>query len=104
MSSYKIPDVLFKHCGVPIPEKEYKFHPSRKWRLDYAWPDTKLAVEIEGAIWINGRHTRGSGFSKDMEKYNTLTLWGWHLLRFEPNKINYAMIKAAISYYTKRSH
>lgn len=79
---------------VPIPE--YKFHPTRKWRIDYAFPDVKLAVEIEGGVWTRGRHTRGAGFKGDMEKYNALTEAGWHLLRYEPKKIDYDQIKRVI--------
>ncbi|MGI0119640.1 hypothetical protein [Zooshikella sp. RANM57] len=44
---------------LPKPETEYIFHPSRCWRFDFAWPDRKLAVEVEGGGWSNGRHTRG---------------------------------------------
>ncbi len=73
-----------KAAGLPKPEREYKFHPTRKWRLDFAWPDHNLAVEIEGGIWTGGRHTKGSGFEKDLEKYNSVTAWGWKLYRFSP--------------------
>ena len=68
-------------AGLPEPEREYKFHPTRKWRFDLAWPYDKLAVEIEGAVWVRGRHTRPSGFIGDCEKYNTATLAGWRVLR-----------------------
>ncbi|HNC42202.1 MAG TPA: hypothetical protein PK522_10495, partial [Nitrosomonas sp.] len=54
-----------------------------------AWPDYKLAVEIEGGVWIKGRHTSGSGFMKDMEKYNALTMLGWSLLRYTPKQTSY---------------
>tara|TARA_R110000824_G_scaffold43665_1_gene127440 strand:- start:923 stop:1135 length:213 start_codon:yes stop_codon:yes gene_type:complete len=47
----------------------------------------KVAVEIEGAIWVQGRHTRGSGFVKDMEKYNEATFYGWKVLRFSTNDV-----------------
>jgi len=67
---------------------EWLFHPTRKWRTDYAFPDLKIAIEIEGGAWSNGRHTRGSGFIKDMEKYNNYTLLGWRLLRFQPKDKN----------------
>lgn len=67
--------------------KEFKFHPARQWRLDYAIPDRKVAVEVEGGVWTEGRHTRGSGFVKDMEKYNELACLGWLLIRCTPSKL-----------------
>jgi len=72
---------------IENPECEYKFHPTRKWRVDICWPDQKLAVEIEGAVWTGGRHVHPTGFVKDMEKYNTLSLMGYHLLRFTPQQM-----------------
>ena len=49
---------------------EYRFNPDRRWRFDFAWPDKKVAVEMEGGIWIKGRHNRGRGMINDMIKYN----------------------------------
>lgn len=66
---------------------EYRFNPKRKWRLDYAIPSIKVAIEVEGAVWANGRHTRGSGFIKDMEKYNALSVSGWTLIRVTPSTL-----------------
>lgn len=66
---------------LPEWEIQYRFAKPRRWALDFAWPVLKLAVEVEGAIWAGGRHTRGSGFQKDVEKYNELAILGWSLLR-----------------------
>jgi len=63
-------------------EREYRFHPVRKWRFDFADPQRKIAVEVEGGIFTNGRHSRGSGMRSDMEKYNAATMLGWRVLRF----------------------
>jgi len=68
--------------GLPSPVKEYRFHPTRKWLFDFAYPDQKIAIEVEGGTWVQGRHSRGSGFQADCEKYNTATLLGWKVLRF----------------------
>jgi very-short-patch-repair endonuclease len=69
------------------PVREYQFHAIRKWRFDFAWPDIRLAVEIEGGIWTGGRHTRGKGFVGDCEKYNEASLMGWTVLRFPVDQI-----------------
>ncbi|HNT51905.1 MAG TPA: hypothetical protein PK344_14735 [Syntrophorhabdaceae bacterium] len=73
--------------GLPEPEREYPFHPERKWRIDLCWPDVKLAVEIEGGAFLYGRHNRPASFIKDIEKYNALTLAGYRLLRFTPKQL-----------------
>lgn len=69
------------------PEREYVFHPTRKWRFDFAFRDVKLAVEVEGGIWINGAHNRGAHFSSDCEKYNACCELGWRVLRYTDREI-----------------
>lgn len=75
--------LLFQIRALQLPEpvREYKFHPTRRWRSDFAWPDCRLLVEVEGAHWTNGRHTRGSGFEADCEKYSEAALNGWAVIR-----------------------
>lgn len=67
---------------LPTPEREYRFHETRMWRIDFAWPSYNLLVEAEGGVFSRGRHTRGVGFIADAEKYNTATLMGYRVLRF----------------------
>jgi very-short-patch-repair endonuclease len=67
--------------NMPPWETEYRFHPKRRWRLDFAWPDRKVALEIEGGNYAGGRHTSGAGFEKDCEKYNEAACLGWTVLR-----------------------
>lgn len=63
---------------------EYKFHPTRKWRFDYAWPDMKIALELEG---FGGGHQFNKGFRKDLDKYGEAWALGWRVLR-----VSYAMM------------
>ncbi len=65
----------------PALEREFRFHPTRKWRSDFAHIPSRTLIEIEGGIWINGRHNRGAGFITDIEKYNEATLAGWRVFR-----------------------
>ena len=67
---------------LPIPEREVQWHPTRKWRSDFIWKDKMVIAECEGATYTYGRHTRGGGFEKDCEKYNTATLMGYSVYRF----------------------
>lgn len=73
--------------GAPAPEREFRFHPTRKWRLDLAWPALKLGVEVEGGIYRGGGHTHVKDLKRDMEKGNALALLGWRLLRFHGDQV-----------------
>ena len=86
MKAYGLFEAMLRSKGLAF-EREYKFHSVRKWRADYAFPSIRLLVEIEGGAWIGGRHTSGSGFVADMEKYNAATLLGWSILRFQPAEV-----------------
>ncbi len=68
--------------GLPEPRTELEFHPSREWRLDLAWPDRMLAVEVDGGVWTRGRHLRPKGYIEDCVKLNSALLLGWRVLRF----------------------
>jgi very-short-patch-repair endonuclease len=77
-------DALVFQIGViklPPPVLEHRFHPTRKWRFDLAWPDKLLACEVEGGTWINGAHSRGAHFESDCEKYDEAVILGWRVLR-----------------------
>ena len=62
-------------------EREYRFHPKRRWRFDFAWPDKKVAVEIEGISYEGGRHQRVGGFLEDCLKYEAALMLGWKVYR-----------------------
>ena len=79
--------VICKTDLKEVCEKEFKFHPVRKWRFDYAFPEHKIALEVEGGVWTGGRHTSSVGFLNDMEKYNTATLMGWRVFRTTPDDL-----------------
>ena len=66
--------------------REYRFYPSRMWRFDYAIPSLRIAIEIDGGIWIQGRHNRPSGYVGDMEKFNAAATLGWVVLKFTPQE------------------
>ena len=83
-------------AGLPIPQAEYRFHGIRRWRFDFAWPEAHISLEVEGGQWISGRHNRGSGAIKDMEKYNHAAAMGWLVFRVDPKKVYSACVGSLI--------
>lgn len=81
-------------CGGPKLEREHAFETGRKWRFDFAHPETNIAIEIEGGIWSKGRHVTPGGFIKDCEKYNTAALRGWLVFRLTDKQITVPMVEA----------
>jgi very-short-patch-repair endonuclease len=70
--------------------QEYVFAPPRKWRFDFAWPASRIALEVDGGVWVSGRHTRGAGWLKDAEKMNEAAAMGWRVLHITPQQMTEA--------------
>ena len=82
-------DQIFR-AGLPAPEREYRFHPSRRWRFDFAWLSWKLAVEIDGGTFARGRasgHTSIAGMARDREKDAEAAILGWTTLRIDSKHV-----------------
>ena len=88
--------------GLPEPVKEYRFHPQRRWRIDYYFEANgrKVGLEVEGGVWTGGRHIRGKGFTGDMEKYNAAAGMGITIVRVVPGYLlkieTFELIKKAL--------
>lgn len=66
-----------------IPTEQYRFHPIRKFRFDFAWPRLKVAIELDGfgrGRW--GGHQTHKGMSSGYEKQNLAIENGWVVLRY----------------------
>lgn len=77
-------------AGLPRPVGEFPFAlqtERRRWRIDWCFPEARIAVEVEGGYSVNGRHTRTAGFLNDLDKYNALACHGYRLLRVTPRQV-----------------
>lgn len=72
---------------IPEPIKEYRFLPPRRFRFDFAWPDIKFAVEVDGNVYHKGRHTTGAGYSRDCEKFALAAIEGWRVIRVTTGQV-----------------
>jgi very-short-patch-repair endonuclease len=86
-----------------VVEREYRFHPDRRWRFDFAVPAIRLALEAEGGNWSAGRHVRGRGFASDCEKYAEAAILGWTVLRFTTEQIEDGYARDAIVRWLERA-
>lgn len=80
--------LLCKLSGLPMPVVEYTFHPSRRWRWDYAWPEEKVALEVDGGNFVRGAHVRGARILKTHEKLNAAAALGWRVLYTVPRQLH----------------
>ena len=74
--------------GIPLPLRNHRFAlPDRKWELDLIWPGSMVAVEVQGGLWILGRHVQPEGYENDCRKANEAVRRGWKLYRVTPSMI-----------------
>ena len=88
--------LLWQIAKGPALEREFRFHAKRRWRSDFAHLDSRTLIEVEGGIWINGRHNRAAGFNADLEKYLEAGLLGWRVFRLGPDQITMANVERLV--------
>lgn len=77
----------------------------RRWRFDFLLQpaELKIAIEVEGGVFTQGRHTRGSGFTNDLIKYNEALLMGFSVLRYTTAQINGIALDQIPAFYKQKS-
>ena len=91
MATSKLEDSFMEQlAGAQLDQglvREHRFSESRRWRIDFAWPHIKLAVEVQGGIFNRGRHCRPLGMMNDWHKMFEGTLLGWTWVMVGPVEI-----------------
>ena len=65
--------------GLPEPVQQQPVAiGNRHYRIDLAYPEHKIAIEIDGWEY----HRSRSAFEDDRNRANDLVVAGWHVLRF----------------------
>jgi very-short-patch-repair endonuclease len=81
---------------------EHKVCDGRRFRFDFADPVSRVAIEVEGGVWTAGRHTRGTGYGKDCEKYNEAGFGGWQVFRFTADMITVPNLERLVRFVRLR--
>ena len=67
---------------------QFRFAPPRRWAFDRAWPDLKVAIEVQGGIWRSkGAHNTGPAIKRDCEKGAEALVLGWLVLHVTPDQV-----------------
>jgi very-short-patch-repair endonuclease len=75
---------------------QHRFHPTRRWRFDFAHLGSKVAVEIQGGIWSHGAHVRGGQYQRDRAKIVTAQELGWIVYELTPQQITCEWIERIV--------
>ena len=69
--------------------EEFQFHPTRKWRFDFALPQMKCAIEMDGGTFQSVRtgHSSGVGLRAWREKNNAAMTAGWRVWHYAPEEV-----------------
>ena len=72
-------------CAFTGDGHQHRFHLTRRWRYDFAWPVYRVACEVQGGTWTQGGHVRGLQFARDREKMAEAQIAGWIVVEVTPN-------------------
>jgi hypothetical protein len=72
-------------AGLPAPVCQYVISTpdGQALRLDFAWPDRRVALEVDGFRWHGGPRER----DRDSRRTNTLFAMGWIVIRTTPHEL-----------------
>jgi hypothetical protein len=91
-------EALWQRWEGPELTKEYRFHPHRRWRLDYYHAPTRTGIELHGGVWSEGRHVRGNGFLGDLDKMNAAQMQGLVVLQLGTGQVDHQHVTEIIDY------
>ncbi len=87
------------------PKRQYKFHPERRYKVDFAFPEHRLIVEVNGGVWMpKSGHNSGVGITRDYQKSNVAQLMGYTYLQFTRKDIEDGTALATIEEVIRRSN
>lgn len=80
-------------AGLPCPRFEFRFHATRKWRLDFVFrvPNVfgrGVALEKNGGIWTKGRHVQPKALEDEYLKFTEAQIAGFTVILVSAKQFN----------------
>lgn len=74
-------DFQLRAAKVPPFERQHRFVPGRRLSADFAWPQLRLIVELQGGIWRKGggAHSHPLNLIRDLERLQLAVMHGWYV-------------------------
>lgn len=66
--------------GAPL-ERQFAFHPERKFRADFYHAPSKSLIEIDGGLWTGGAHNHASTYGYQQERDRLARALGYEVYR-----------------------
>lgn len=81
--------IVLESEGITGFVQDYKFLDGIKYELDFAWPEYKFGIEIQGGQYLKkSGHSNIAGLERDYEKMNLAILNGWKVLQYPTSVLN----------------
>jgi very-short-patch-repair endonuclease len=84
---------------------EYRFSPPRRYRWDFCHLESRVAIEIQGGVWMRrSGHSGGTGLVKDYQKLCLAASQGWKVFLLADSMITdeyLKLIAEAIEHFPK---
>ena len=78
---------LLRSAKITGWKRQHKYVPGRKFQADFAFPEQKLIVEVDGGIYNRRAHGSIGGIIADMKRTNLAAISGWRVMRFRPDEL-----------------
>ena len=78
--------IHLEELGVPF-ERQYRYVPGRLFCADFAIPELRLLIEVQGGVYTGQAHGSIKGILADLERGNHAALHGWRMMRFSTSDV-----------------
>ncbi len=69
----------------------------RSWEFDFACPNVRILIEVDGGTYFKGGHTSGAALENQYNKQDVAAAMKWTVMRFTRNMIESGVAVALVT-------